>query len=185
MWTYLPYGPFEGAGAYRGWLEQVAGRPDPFFYAIVAGPVDRAVGLASFLRVKPAEGSIEVGHLAFSPLLQRTTAATEAMALMMATAFDELGYRRYEWKCDALNATSRRAAVRLGFVYEGTFRQATIVKGRNRDTAWFSVTDAEWPRLKEAFGRWLAPGNFGPDGRPRVALSELTRPAGERPGGPA
>jgi RimJ/RimL family protein N-acetyltransferase len=174
MWTYLPYGPFEDLTAYRAWLDAVAGRRDPMFFAIVAA--ERAVGVASFLRVKPAEGSIEVGHLAFSPALQRTTAATEAMALMMATAFDELGYRRYEWKCDALNGPSRRAALRLGFVYEGTFRQASVVRGRNRDTAWFSVTDIEWPRLKAAFGQWLAPGNFGPDGRQRVSLSALTRP---------
>jgi RimJ/RimL family protein N-acetyltransferase len=135
--------------------------------------------------VNPPDGSIEVGHLAFSPALQRTAAATEAMALMMATAFDELGYRRYEWKCDALNAPSRRAALRLGFAYEGTFRHASVVRGRNRDTAWFSVTDAEWPRLKAAFSRWLAPGNFGPDGHQRVALSELTGPGADLPpGGP-
>ncbi len=174
MWTYLPYGPFEDLGAYRAWLGGVAGGPDPMFFAVVAE--DRAVGVASFLRVNPADGTIEVGHLAFSPALQRTTAATDAMAVMMATAFDELGYRRYEWKCDALNRPSCRAALRLGFVYEGTFRQASVVRGRNRDTAWFSVTDAEWPRLKAAFRRWLAPGNFGPDGRQRLALSELTRP---------
>ena len=177
MWTYLAYGPFEDLGTYRQWLDNAAGGEDPFFFAIVAADQERAVGVASFLRVKPADGSVEVGHLAFSPALQRTTAATEAMALMMSTAFDELGYRRYEWKCDALNAASRRAALRLGFVYEGTFRQETVVQGRNRDTAWFSVTDKEWPRLKDAFGRWLAPGNFGPDGRQRVALSELTGPS--------
>jgi RimJ/RimL family protein N-acetyltransferase len=175
MWTYLPYGPFEDLASYRAWLESVAGRQDPMFFAIVPQEEGRALGLASFLRANPPDGSIEVGHLAFSPALQGSTAATEAMALMMATAFDELGYRRYEWKCDALNAPSRRAALRLGFVYEGTFRQATVVKGRNRDTAWFSVTDKEWPRLKAAFQRWLAPGNFDPDGHQRVALSELTR----------
>jgi RimJ/RimL family protein N-acetyltransferase len=175
MWTYLSYGPFEDLGTYRRWLGTVAGGQDPLFLAIIAGQTGRAAGVAAFLRVKPADGSIEVGHLAFSPPLQRTTAATEAMALMMATAFDELGYRRYEWKCDALNAPSRRAALRLGFVYEGTFRQATVVRGRNRDTAWFSVTDTEWPRLKEAFRRWLEPDNFGPDGRQRVCLSTLTR----------
>jgi RimJ/RimL family protein N-acetyltransferase len=141
--------------------------------------------VAAYLRVQPGDGSIEVGHLAFSPALQATTAATEAMALMMANAFDELGYRRYEWKCNSLNAPSRRAALRLGFVYEGTFRQAAVVRGRNRDTAWFSVTDIEWPRLKEAFRRWLDPANFGPDGRQRVALSSLTEPgAGNGAGGP-
>jgi RimJ/RimL family protein N-acetyltransferase len=174
MWTYLSYGPFEDLETYRQWLEGAAGSQDPMFFAILAGDQQRAVGVAAYLRVKPADGSIEVGHLAFSPALQRTAAATEAMALMMATAFDELGYRRYEWKCDALNAPSRRAALRLGFAYEGTFRQATVVRGRNRDTAWFSVTDTEWPRVKDAFRRWLAPSNFGPDGRQRVALSALT-----------
>jgi RimJ/RimL family protein N-acetyltransferase len=184
MWTYLPYGPFEDGDAYRRWLDQAAGGHDPLFFAIVAGEPGRAAGVAAFLRAKPAGGSIEVGHLAFSPALQGTTAATEAMALMMATAFDELGYRRYEWKCDALNAPSRRAALRLGFVYEGTFRQATVVRGRNRDTAWFSITDAEWPRVKEAFRRWLEPANFGPDGRQRVALSALTRPGHQVGGGP-
>jgi RimJ/RimL family protein N-acetyltransferase len=177
MWTYLSCGPFEDLAAYRRWLDGVAGGRDPLFFAVLAGEPRRAIGVAAYLRVMPAEGSIEVGHLAFSPALQRTTAATEAMALMMAYAFDELGYRRYEWKCDALNAPSRRAAQRLGFVYEGTFRQAAVVRGRNRDTAWFSVTDAEWPRLKEAFRLWLDPGNFGPDGRQRVALSALGRPA--------
>jgi len=184
MWTYLPYGPFADRDAYRRWLDQAAGGQDPLFFAIVAGEPARAAGVAAFLRAKPAGGSIEVGHLAFSPALQRTTTATEAMALMMANAFDDLGYRRYEWKCDALNAPSRRAALRLGFVYEGTFRQATVVRGRNRDTAWFSVTDAEWPRVKEAFRRWLEPANFNPDGRQFVSLSTLTRP-GHQAGGHA
>jgi len=175
MWTYLPYGPFDSLPSYCAWLERVAGREDPMFFAIIDGQ-GRAVGAASFLRVNPTAGSVEVGHLAFSPALQSTTAATEAMVLMMRTAFDELGYRRYEWKCDCLNAASRRAAQRLGFVYEGTFRQAVVVKGRNRDTAWFSITDAEWPRLAAAFERWLAPDNFDAAGRQRLVLSELTRP---------
>lgn len=179
MWTYLPYGPFEDIGSYRKWLESVADCEDPLFFAIVGREHGRAIGLAAFLRVNPPDGSIEVGHLAFSPALQGTTAATEAMALMMAMVFDELGYRRYEWKCDALNAPSRRAALRLGFVYEGTFRQALIVKGRNRDTAWFSITETEWPRLKAAYQRWLALDNFGANGRQCVALSELTRPIAE------
>ncbi|MGH3865058.1 MAG: GNAT family N-acetyltransferase [Pseudonocardiaceae bacterium] len=179
MWTYLPYGPFEDFGSYRKWLESVATFEDPLFFAIVGREHGRAIGLAAFLRVNPPDGGIEVGHLAFSPALQATTAATEAMALMMAMVFDELEYRRYEWKCDALNAPSRRAALRFGFVYEGTFRHALIVKGRNRDTAWFSITDTEWPRLKAAYQRWLAPDNFGADGRQRAALSELTRPIAE------
>ncbi len=176
MWTYLGYGPFGQLGTYRRWAEEVAGGQDPMFFAILAGEPLRAAGVAAYLRVQPEDGSIEVGHLAFSPGLQATTPATEAMALMMANVFDELGYRRYEWKCNSLNAPSRRAALRLGFVYEGTFRQATVVRGRNRDTSWFSVTDTEWPRLKEAFRRWLDPANFGPDGRQRVPLSSLTGP---------
>jgi RimJ/RimL family protein N-acetyltransferase len=175
MWTYLPYGPFDSLTSYRAWLEGVAGRKDPMFFAIIDGK-GRAVGVASYLRIDPPAGTIEAGHLAFSPGLQATTAATEAMALMMRTVFDELGYRRYEWKCDSLNAASRRAAQRLGFVYEGTFRQAAVVKGRNRDTAWFSITDAEWPRLAAAYERWLAPDNFDAEGRQRIPLSTLTLP---------
>ena len=175
MWTYLAYGPFDSLTSYRTWLEGVAGREDPLFFAIIDGQ-GRAVGVASFLRIDPSAGTIEVGHLAFSPTVQATTAATEAMALMMRTVFDDLGYRRYEWKCDSLNAASRRAAQRLGFVYEGTFRQAVVVKGRNRDTAWFSITDAEWPRLAAAYDRWLALDNFDAEGRQRIALSKLTLP---------
>jgi len=180
MWTYLPYGPFEDAGSYRDWLESVAGNQDPIFFAIISQERGRALGLAAFLRAQPSDGSIEVGHLAFSPALQGTTPATEAMVLMMTTVFDDLGYRRYEWKCDGLNAPSRRAALRLGFVYEGTFRQASVVKGRNRDTAWFSVIDKDWPLLKAAFQKWLAPENFDHGGRQRVALSDMTRRISER-----
>jgi RimJ/RimL family protein N-acetyltransferase len=175
MWTYLPYGPFDTLASYRTWLEAVTSREDLMYFAIIDGQ-SRAVGVAAFLRVDPAAGTIEVGHLAFSPGLQGTRAATEAMALMMRSVFDDLGYRRYEWKCDSLNAASRRAAQRLGFVYEGIFRQAVVVKGRNRDTAWFSITDEEWPRLAAAYERWLAPDNFDADGRQRLALSTLTRP---------
>jgi len=174
MWTYLPYGPFESLASYRTWADEVAGRDDPMFFAIINGH-GRAVGVAALHRIDPANGTIEVGHLAFSSALQATTAATEAMALMMRTVFDELGYRRYEWKCDSLNAASRRAAQRLGFVYEGTFRQALVVKGRNRDTAWFSITDVEWPRLAAAYERWLALDNFDAGGHQRLALSTLTR----------
>jgi len=173
MWTYLPYGPFESLAAYRAWVEGVAGRDDPMFFAVVDGE-GRAVGVAALQRIDPENGSIEVGHLAYSPALQATTAATEAMALLMRLVFEELGYRRYEWKCDSLNAASRRAAQRLGFVYEGVFRQAVVVKGRNRDTAWLSITDAEWPRLADAYERWLAPDNFDAEGRQRLALSKLT-----------
>lgn len=182
MWTYLRYGPFADLTSYRGWVESVEHRDDPLFFAIVTGD-DHATGVAALQRVDQQMGSIEVGHVAFSPALQGTTAATEAMALLASLVFDELGYRRYEWKCDALNAPSVRAATRLGFVYEGTFRQAVVVKGRNRDTAWFSITDSEWPRLKVVYERWLSPGNFADDGTQRVALSVLTDRDAEGPPG--
>jgi RimJ/RimL family protein N-acetyltransferase len=171
-WTYLPYGPFASAAEHARWVEWAAAQEDPQFFAIVDGASARAVGTASYLRIEPAMGVIEVGHLAFSPLLQRKPAATEAMFLMMRRAFDELGYRRYEWKCDSLNAPSRRAAERLGFTYEGTFRQMHVVKGRNRDTAWFSILDREWPALKRAFERWLEPANFDAAGAQRRRLGE-------------
>jgi RimJ/RimL family protein N-acetyltransferase len=171
-WTYLPYGPFGRFGDYRAWLDQVAGGQDPQFWAVLT-EAGQAVGVGSYLRIDRTQGVIEVGHLNFSPVLQRTPAATEVMNLMMRRVFEELGYRRYEWKCDALNAPSRAAAARLGFRYEGTFRQAAIVKGRSRDTAWFSITDAEWPALSRAFGGWLQPANFDADGRQRRALADL------------
>lgn len=178
MWTYLPYGPFPGWEAYRAWLESVAEGADPCFYAILDGASGRAVGVASYLRIDPANGSIEVGHLGYSPLLQRTPAATEAMVLMMRQAF-ALGYRRYEWKCHAQNLPSRAAAERLGFRFEGVFRQAAVVKGRSRDTAWFSILDAEWPALERAYERWLAPDNFDAAGRQKVRLAEwITRTNG-------
>lgn len=176
MWTYLHDGPFASPGDYRAWLEAREDPTDPLFLAIVDHASAQASGLASYLRIEPQNGSIEVGHLQFSPRLQRTTAATEAMYLMMKQAF-ELGYRRYEWKCDALNAASRRAAERLGFTFEGIFRQAVVYRGRNRDTAWYSVIDSEWPRLEAGFRRWLDPGNFDATGRPRSGLAELRTPA--------
>jgi RimJ/RimL family protein N-acetyltransferase len=175
MWTYLPYGPFADLDAYRRWMESTCVAADPVFFAIVDRASGKAVGLASYLRIDPASGSIEVGHLAYSPLLQRTAAATEAMFLMMQWAF-AARYRRYEWKCNALNAPSRAAALRLGFSYEGVFRQAGIVKGRNRDTAWYAATDAEWPALEQAYSTWLAPGNFDAAGRQRISLATLTAP---------
>ena len=181
MWTYLPYGPFETLDAYRAWTAGVAASDDPMFHVVVDLATGRAVGVASYLRIDPASGSIEVGHIAYSPLLQRTAAATEAMYLMMQRAFT-LGYRRYEWKCDALNAASRAAAQRLGFSYEGIFRQARVNKGRNRDTAWYAAIDSEWPALDRAFQQWLAPENFDGDGRQRVALRALTRPVLVREG---
>jgi len=175
MWTYLPYGPFTGLDSYREWAEAASTSSDPLFFAIIEMASERAVGIASYLRITPGSGSIEVGHLAYSPLLQRTPAATEAIYLLMERAFT-LGYRRFEWKCDALNVPSRKAAQRLGFSYEGLFRQATVYKGRSRDTAWYAAIDAEWPALQAAFRQWLAPENFDTEGRQRLRLSELTRP---------
>lgn len=170
-WTYLPYGPFESGAAYTAWLQASCLGADPLFHAIIDQQTQQATGLASYLRISPGDGVIEVGHINYSPLLQRTAAATEAMYLMMARVFDELGYRRYEWKCDALNAPSRAAARRLGFRFEGIFRNATVYKGRNRDTAWFAITDADWPQIKTAFEAWLSPGNFDAAGRQRMALA--------------
>jgi RimJ/RimL family protein N-acetyltransferase len=172
MWTYLFSGPFASFDDYRAWLEAKQGSEDPLFFAFVDAASGRAVGLGSYLRIDLSNGTVEVGHLQFSPRLQRTAAATEAMYLMMKTAFD-LGYRRYEWKCDALNAGSRRAAERLGFRFEGVFRQAIVYKGRSRDTAWYSVTDKEWPVLEAAFRAWLDPGNFDAGGRQRRSLVDL------------
>jgi RimJ/RimL family protein N-acetyltransferase len=172
MWTYLFSGPYASFEEYERWLAERAPGTDPLFRAIVSRETGRAVGLGAFMRIDPAMGSIEVGHIAMSPLLQRSPAATEAMYLMMRHAF-ELGYRRYEWKCDSLNEKSRRAAERLGFTYEGLFRQAIVYKGRSRDTAWYSIIDAEWPRVREAFERWLDPGNFDADGRQRASLAQI------------
>jgi RimJ/RimL family protein N-acetyltransferase len=172
-WTYLPYGPFDSLSSYQKWLEEFCQGDDPMFFAIVDLSTGRPSGVASFLRIIPESGSIEVGHVHFSPLLQRSRVATEAMYLMMKHAFD-LGYRRYEWKCDALNAPSRSAASRLGFSFEGIFRQATVYRERNRDTAWFSIIDSEWPHLNAAFKKWLSPENFDNDGLQRISLRKLT-----------
>ena len=173
-WTYLPYGPFESWEAYADWLARMAPQEDPLFYAILEAESGAPIGVASYLRIAPEAGSIEVGHIHYSPRLQRTPAATEAMALMMAHVFEDLGYRRYEWKCNALNAASRRAAERLGFSFEGIFRQHGVYKGRNRDTAWFSILDHEWPAMKQAFSDWLAPENFDEEGRQRASLGALS-----------
>jgi RimJ/RimL family protein N-acetyltransferase len=174
-WTWLPYGPFASLDAYRAWMDQSCCGADPLFFAIVNPATRKPEGVASWLRIDPANGSIEVGHINYAPPLQRTPAATEAMYLMMRRAF-ELGYRRYEWKCNALNGPSRVAAQRLGLSFEGVFRQATVVKGRNRDTAWYAAIDAEWPALRAAFERWLDPANFDGQGRQRASLSSLTAP---------
>ena len=177
MWTYLGYGPFGSrrhlAAAVEGW----AGSADPHF---VTFDVDGSpAGWGSYLRIEPGHGVIEVGHLAFSARLRRTTAATEAMYLMARRVFDDWGYRRYEWKCDALNAASRSAAERLGFVYEGTFRHHMVYKGRNRDTAWYSIVETDWPLVRAAFEAWLDPANFDSQGRQRSRLEDLRADRGE------
>lgn len=174
IWDFLPYGPFSSAAAYHRWVREVEDGPDPLFYAIEDLDTGQFGGVASYLRIAPGAGSIEVGHINLAPQLQRRRAATEAMYLMMKWAF-EAGYRRYEWKCDARNLGSRRAAERLGLSFEGVFRQAAVVKGRNRDTAWFAAIDKEWPALREAFETWLSPRNFDARGRQREPLSDLTR----------
>ena len=172
-WTYLPYGPFDSLASFSNWIEKNCLGNDPLFFAIVEKETAKAIGVASYLRITPNSGSIEVGHINYSPLLQRTPAATEAMFLMMSKAF-ELGYRRYEWKCDTLNAPSRATAQRLGFSFEGIFRQATVVKGRNRDTAWYAMTDSDWLVLKKVYLQWLSPANFNELGTQKLRLSKLT-----------
>lgn len=173
LWTYMAYGPFDSLAAFGDWMRAKCLGDDPLFYAICAGAEARPLGLASYLRITPASGSMEVGHLLYPPALQRTRAATEAMFLMMEQAF-ALGYRRYEWKCDALNSASCAAAQRLGFSFEGIFRQAAVYKERSRDTAWFSIIDSEWPRLRDVFAQWLDPANFDDRGQQRQRLSRLT-----------
>jgi RimJ/RimL family protein N-acetyltransferase len=173
LWDYMPYGPFPSAAGYHRWAKDHAAGADPFFYVLRDAATGRAGGVASYLRIAPEAGSIEVGHICIAPELARTPATSEAMFLMMDWAFSA-GYRRYEWKCNALNLPSRRAAQRLGFSYEGIFRQHLVSKGRNRDTAWFAVIDKEWPALREAFAAWLAPSNFNAEGGQRERLSDLT-----------
>ena len=172
-WTYLPVERSPDLTHYRAWFEANAAKIDPFFHTIIDKQNGRASGVAAYLRIDPANGVIEIGHINLAPRLQRTRAATEAMFLLMRRAFDELGYRRYEWKCDSLNAPSRRAALRYGFRSEGIFRQAVVYKGRNRDTAWFSIIDTEWPAIRTGFELWLDPANFDAQGRQRTALSCL------------
>lgn len=174
LWDYLPYGPFSSAAQYHRWIKDAASEEDPRFYAFRDLETGRCGGVASYLRVTPEMGSIEVGHICLSPELQGGRAATEGLFLMMQWAF-QAGYRRYEWKCNGLNMASRRAAQRFGFSYEGIFRQAAIVKGRNRDTAWFAVIDKEWSALQAAYAAWLAPANFTDDGQQKERLSDLTR----------
>jgi RimJ/RimL family protein N-acetyltransferase len=172
-WTYMGVGPFADVAAYRAFAEAAQAGNDPLHHAIIDLQTGRAIGTLALMRIDPANGVIEVGFVSFSRQLKRTRIATEAQFLLMRRAFDELGYRRYEWKCDSLNAPSRQAAARLGFQFEGVFRQATIYKGRSRDTAWFSIIDSEWPALRTAYERWLDPANFDEQGRQRQGLSEL------------
>jgi RimJ/RimL family protein N-acetyltransferase len=171
LWDYMGYGPFANRTAMAATYEKLASGKDPKFYAIVPKPGRRAEGVASFLRITPEHGTIEIGHICLSPSLQKSRAATEALFLMMRFALDDLGYRRLEWKCDALNAPSRRAAERLGFTFEGIFRHHMVVKGRNRDTAWYAIVSDDWPPLRRAFNRWLAADNFDPEGRQKQPLS--------------
>ena len=173
LYLYLFPPPPADREAFRASLATMAAAEDPFALAIIDKASGKAVGHATYMRIEPAHRVIEVGNILYTPRLQRSVAATEAMYLMARYAFEDLGYRRYEWKCNALNAPSRQAASRYGFVYEGTFRNHMIVKGRSRDTAWFSITEEEWPARKRAFERWLDPSNFDADGRQRVALSAL------------
>ncbi|MEO1798577.1 MAG: GNAT family protein [Pseudomonadota bacterium] len=174
LWTYMPWGPFSSATAFRREMTQLCAQPDWSYYAICDPLTGHALGKAAYLRITPDHGVIEVGGITFSPALQKSLAATEAMVLMMRWAFAN-GYRRYEWKCHAANLASRRAAQRLGFSYEGIFRQHRIEKGRNRDTAWFAVTDTDWPALSDAYRFWLSPDNFTADGQQKERLSDLTR----------
>ena len=171
VWTYMPDGPFDDFATFAAWLSATAVSRDPFHHAIIDRDTGQALGKAAYLRIDPPNGVIEVGHIAYAPNLQRSRIATEAMYLMMAQVFDQLGYRRYEWKCDALNAASRRAATRYGFRFDGIFEQAVVYKGRNRDTAWYSILDKDWPRVKAAYQAWLDPANFDAEGRQRHALA--------------
>jgi RimJ/RimL family protein N-acetyltransferase len=178
-WTYLLNGPFGDRSEFCAWLDAFCLGEERRFSAVVDRATGRAVGYAAYIRIDPENGSVEIGHVYFPPFLQRTRAATEALTLMIGHVMDDLGYRRCEWKCDALNAPSRAAAERLGFRYEGTFRQLQVYKGRSRDTAWFSIVDGEWPALKAAYVAWLDGANFDRDGHQRQRLSAMTARARE------
>ena len=171
IWNYLGYGPFPDEAGFAAWLAERAASADPLFFAVIDGASGRALGMASYLRMVPADGVIEIGHIWYAPALQRTRLATEAIFLMARHAFEVLGNRRFEWKCNARNAPSRRAAIRFGFSFEGLFRQHMIVKGRNRDTAWYAILDRDWPKIRRAFEAWLDPGNFDAEGRQKHALA--------------
>jgi len=174
IWKYLPYGPYSSVSGYHHWVREVEAAPDPHFMALINPETGHAGGVMSLMRISPDTGSIEVGHINIAPEMQRSRAVTEAIFLLLNWAF-EVGYRRFEWKCDAANLRSRRSAERFGFSYEGVFRQHMISKGRNRDTVWFACIDKEWPALKEAYSAWLSPANFDSEGRQIEALADLTR----------
>ncbi len=176
-WTYLFAEPFTDFAAFREYLAKAAASSDPFHYAVIDRASGKAVGTFALMRIEPVHGVIEVGSVTFSPRLKQTPVSTEAQYLLMRYAFDDLGYRRYEWKCDSLNAPSRKTALRLGFQFEGIFRQAIVYKGRNRDTAWFAIIDQDWPLVKAAFEKWLSKDNFDAHGKQRASLASLRDPA--------
>lgn len=173
VWTYMPGGPFQDKASFENFNKSRLESKDPFFYTIIDRAQEKPVGFCSLMRIDTSNRVVEIGNIAFSPVLQRTTAATEAFYLVARAVFEDLGYRRFEWKCDSLNSPSRRAAARFGFTYEGVFRQHMIVKGRNRDTAWFSIVDSEWPALRKAFEKWLDPLNFDEAGNQRRSLASF------------
>ncbi|MDB5058905.1 MAG: secA [Chloroflexi bacterium] len=173
LWLYMSVGPFDTQEAFTGWLETCAQSTDPLFFTVIDAQTGRPSGMVSYLRITPGQGVIEIGNIWFSPTLQRTRQATEAIYLLARHVFDDCGYRRLEWKCNALNEPSRRAADRFGFRYEGLFRQHMVIKGRNRDTTWFAMIDSDWPLIKAAFERWLAPENFDGAGRQRQTLAGI------------
>jgi RimJ/RimL family protein N-acetyltransferase len=175
VWDHLPYGPYATLEEYRAWVEDVMSRDDPLFFTIRVKRTGRVEGVASLMEIRPAAGVIEIGHINLSTALQNTIEATEGLYLLMTYAMDELGYRRFEWKCNALNENSRRAAARLGFSFEGIFYQHSVPKGYNRDTAWFSILDFEWPAIRTNFERWLAAENFDASGKQRTSLGEMNR----------
>jgi RimJ/RimL family protein N-acetyltransferase len=175
IWTYLPDGPYESAEHLREMLGRAATSDDPLYFTLARLPDERPLGLAAYLRITPEFGVVEIGHIWFGPRLQRTTAATEAIFLLARHAFDDLGYRRLEWKCNSLNAASRRAAERFGFTFEGVSRKHQVVKGRNRDTAWYAITDDEWPAIRSGYEAWLAPENFDGKDRQKRSLAQLMR----------
>ena len=173
LWDYLSYGPFPSEAAFVAWAQESAAGADPMFFALVDRRTDKACGFCTLMRIVPAHGCIEIGNICHGPAIQRTPLTTEAMHLLFSHVMSDLGYRRLEWKCNALNMPSRNAALRLGFTFEGIFRQHMVTRQKNRDTAWFSIIDSEWPVLDRAMGNWLAPSNFDADGRQVRRLGDL------------